>query len=142
MNDNLKVLANRSFLEDLNNPENLASLVNKASVNRADKRKMQKALTSHAKIKAQLEANNAKKIEDRVVSKVTSDFLYTMSVVGLTLIEDYGWVEEDDNEQISDFIVKVTENMGKYANDGMNTHDIKAKLESLTGIQLDFGDVN
>jgi len=140
----LNVLSNEQMekLKNLSNTREdsinqIAAMINTSS-NRAQKRKIEKTLRKVEKIQAKCENVVNKKNEKKLAVEMDKSFMYIMGVVGLTLMEDYRWKEDPDQDhgQITAFFERVTKRMSKYADSGYSTQDILIKLEEMSGIQL------
>jgi hypothetical protein len=128
---------NKDFMSDDAITE-VANMLNTSGQNRSQRRRLEKSL---GKMETILE--HSQKYLDRSAYKeyqkaVDKNYVHFFSCLALTMIEDYGWKETEENEhgQITSLIERVDKKIRKYADMGYTTEDLVAKLDELTGIVL------
>lgn len=139
---NLNVLSNNriSELQDMNNEtavNQVLAMINTSS-NRAQKKELTKILRKVETIQSKCEKSAKDRADKELEIRADNDFMYIFAVVGLTLMEDYRWKEDPEQEhgQITSFYERLTKRIANYAEQGMSTKDIIDLLYEKSGVQL------
>lgn len=140
--NSLNVLSNnqRSILNKVDSEQAIAevsAMINCAG-NRAQKRRLEKNLRKVEKIQAKCEEYTRAKANREIDIRSDENFMYVFAAVGLTLIEDYRWKEDPDQDhgQITSFYERLTKRMEKYATQGLSTNDMIDLLDEKCGVRL------
>lgn len=136
----LNVLAQRSFVsdyEDRNAVNEVAAMI-EASGNRKNRRRIERALNKTVNIAAHADKKATERANKQLEIKAEKDLVWLYSMVGYTLVNDYHWKENADNDhgQISSFFDRLTKNMNQFINDGYTVDEVAKEFEELTGIAL------
>ena len=140
--NSLNVLSNgqRSILNKMDSEQAVAevSAMLNCAGNRAQKRRLEKNLRKIEKIQAKCEEYTRVKANREIDIRSDENFMYVFATVGLTLIEDYHWKEDPDQDhgQITSFYERLTKKMEKYAMNGYSTDDLVALLDEKCGVRL------
>ena len=109
----------------------VASKVSQAG-NRAERRKILKALNKTKNIERYANREISKKANAEVVEQTNNSFGYIMSMAGILLHDKYDW----DDDSVGNFFTEISEMLnGKWA-DGKSVEDVAKELYEKTGIEL------
>ena len=135
--------AKRNELIDVNNFDTIdevANMIKAHGASRGERRRLEKALAKTNK----LSAKALKKAQDRVnyeayeayKESVDMDFTHFNAILGLVMVEDYHWKEDDTHDQITSLFDRFQAKMQKYNKLDWTTQDICKYLKELTGVTL------
>lgn len=116
--------------------DNVATMINNAGYNRAQRRRLEKALCQTNKLSQKCQEKISKNVYKEYCEAVDENFLHFFSVVALTLAEDYYWREDDTHDQISSMLERVSKKIDKYSAQGFTTQDLVKLVEEKTGLVL------
>lgn len=131
----LNVLNQKNIMSDDAITE-VANMINSHSVNRGQRRRLEKALnkTKNIYAHAQEKVNNNAYIEYQ--KAVDKNFLHFFAALSLTMGEDYRWREDDSHDQISSLLERLGNTMERYSNMGYATEDLVELVDEKYGIIL------
>lgn len=118
--------------------QDVANLLKAKGGNRNQRRRLEKSL---GKVETVI-SHAQKKVDDSAYREyqkaVDKNYVHFFSCLALTMIEDYGWKETEDNEhgQITSLLERVDKKIKKYAELGYTTEDLVNKVEDITGLLL------
>lgn len=118
--------------------QDVANMLKSKGGNRSQRRRLEKSL---GKVETVL-SHVQKRVDDSAYREyqkaVDKNYVHFFSCLALTMIEDYGWKETEDNEhgQITSLLERVDKKIKKYAELGYTTEDLTHKLDEMTGILL------
>lgn len=118
--------------------QDVANILKSKGGNRSQRRRLEKSL---GKVETVL-SHVQKRVDDSAYREyqkaVDKNYVHFFSCLALTMIEDYGWKETEDNEhgQITSLLERVDKKIKKYAELGYTTEDLTHKLDEMTGILL------
>ena len=135
--------AKRNELIDVNNFDTIdevANMIKAHGASRGERRRLEKALAKTNK----LSAKALKKAQERVnyeayesyKESVDMDFTHFNAILGLVMVEDYHWKEDDTHDQITSLFDRFQAKMQKYNKLDWTTQDICKYLKELTGVTL------
>ncbi len=118
--------------------QDVANMLKSKGGNRSQRRRLEKSLGRVETVLSHVQKrvdNSAYKEYQKAVDK---DYVHFFSCLALTMIEDYGWNETEDNEhgQITSLLERVDRKIRKYSDLGYTTEDLTHKLDEMTGILL------
>ena len=126
----------RQYAMESDTIDDVANMINSSGANRAQRRRLEKALAKTNKLTKKAEEKIHKGIYNKYKQLTDQDFVHFNAILGLVMCNEYGWVEEEDNEQITELFERIQDYMRKYNEEGKSTKDAVMELENLTGIQL------
>ena len=126
----------RQYAMNSDTIDDVANMINSSGASRAQRRRLEKALAKTTKLTKKAEEKIHKGIYEEYKQITDQDFVHFNAVLGLVMAKEYGWVEEDGNEQITELFEKIQEYMRRFNEEGMGTSAAVKELEGITGIQL------
>jgi hypothetical protein len=126
----------RQYAMESDTIDTVMNMINTSGKNRAQRKRLEKALAKTTKLTQRAEEKIHKKIYTKYKQITDQDFVHFNAIIGLVMANEYGWVEEDDNEQITDLFNKIQDYMRKYNEEDMGTAQAVRDLEDITGICL------
>jgi len=118
--------------------QDVANMLKSKGGNRSQRRRLEKSLGRVETVLSHVQ----KRVDDSAYREyqkaVDKNYVHFFSCLALTMIEDYGWKETEDNEhgQITSLLERVDKTIKKYAELGYTTEDLTHKLDEITGILL------
>lgn len=138
--ESLNVLSQKKPSEYMSDDciQDVANMLKSKGGNRSQRRRLEKSLGRVETVLSHVQKrvdNSAYKEYQKAVDK---DYVHFFSCLALTMIEDYGWNETEDNEhgQITSLLERVDRKIRKYSDLGYTTEDLTHKLDEMTGILL------
>ena len=138
--ESLNVLSQKKPSEYMSDDciQDVANMLKSKGGNRSQRRRLEKSLGKVETVLSHVQKrvdNSAYKEYQKAVDK---DYVHFFSCLALTMIEDYGWKETEDNEhgQITSLLERVDRKIRKYSDLGYTTEDLTHKLDEITGILL------
>ena len=139
----LNVLSQQSSLNELDITDadavnQVMAMVNAASVNRSDRRKLAKTLSKTQSIIEYADKRATEKANTALANKAEMDMVWLYAMTGITLAKFYHWKEDPDQEhgQITSFFERMTRVMNDYNSRGYTVEDVAKEFEEMTGIEL------
>ena len=118
--------------------QDVANMLKSKGGNRSQRRRLEKSLGRVETVLSHVQ----KRVDDSAYREyqkaVDKNYVHFFSCLALTMIEDYGWKETEDNEhgQITSLLERVDKKIKKYSDLGYTTEDLTHKLDEMTGILL------
>lgn len=138
--ESLNVLSQKKPSEYMSDDciQDVANMLKSKGGNRSQRRRLEKSLGRVETVLSHVQ----KRVDDSAYKEyqkaVDKDYVHFFSCLALTMIEDYGWKETEDNEhgQITSLLERVDRKIRKYSDLGYTTEDLTHKLDEMTGILL------
>ena len=133
----LNVLNQKDIMSD-DAIKEVANLINSHSVNRGQKRRLEKALNKTKNIYAHAQKrvdNRAYKAYEEAVDENMRRFF---AVLGIVLVKNYGWSTADDNDQVWEMYDILNTYLKEYQQ--YDTDTVAKICEEVTGYTLVKGD--
>lgn len=138
--ESLNVLSQKKPSEYMSDDciQDVANMLKSKGGNRSQRRRLEKSLGRVETVLSHVQ----KRVDDSAYREyqkaVDKNYVHFFSCLALTMIEDYGWKETEDNEhgQITSLLERVDKKIKKYAELGYTTEDLTHKLDEMTGILL------
>ena len=135
----LNVLANPTRKNDLMSDDaitEVANMINTSGANRKQRRRIEKSLNKMENILSHAQAHVDRSAYKHYQEAVDMNYVHFFACLGMTMIEDYHWKEDDTHDQISSLLVRVGKKIDKLASMGYDTDGVVKLLEEHTGIVL------
>ncbi|SFU57576.1 hypothetical protein [Butyrivibrio sp. INlla21] len=118
--------------------QDVANMINASGQNRSQRRRLEKSLGKVENIMEHTQKHLDRSAYAEYQKAVDQNFIHFFAVLGLTMIEDYGWKETPDNDhgQITSLFQRVDKKIKKYSDMGYTTEDLVNLLDEQTGIVL------
>ena len=100
--------------------------------NRAERRKILKALNKTKRIESYANRTISKKAEKEIIDRSNDSFGYIMSMFAIVLHDKYKW----SDEKIGEMITEVNSRLNGDWSNGKSLDDIAKELYEKTGIEL------
>ncbi len=140
-NQGLNVLANSPKSDDFMSDKaisELASMINAAGRNRAERKRLQRTLRKTENIRKAVQQNVDMSAYREFSKIVDQNFTHFFACLGILMHDKYHWQETEDHEhgQIVSLFERLNKLIDKYADMNYSTQDICDELYEKTGIQL------
>lgn len=109
----------------------VASQVAKAG-NRAERRKILKALNKTKTIENYTQKELSKRANKEITDRANDSFAYIMAMFSIVLHDKYNWSDDDIEEMITEVNVRLN---GEWS-EGKSVEDVAKELFEKTGIEL------
>lgn len=144
-NQCLNVLANSPKSDDFMSDKaisELASMINAAGRNRAERKRLQRTLRKTENIRRAVQQNVDMSAYREFSKVVDKNFTHFFACLGILMHDKYHWNESGDQDhgQIISLFERLNRLIDKYADMGYSTQDICNELYEKTGIQLMMDD--
>lgn len=118
--------------------QQVANMINASGVNRSQRKRLERSLRKTSNIMSHVQERVDKTAFKEYQKAVDMNYTHFFACMALTMLEDYNWKENPDNEhgQISSLMERVNKKINKYASMGYSTEDICDLVEEKTGIRL------
>ena len=115
-----------------------ANMLKASGHNRNQRRRLEKSLGRVETIMSHAQKHLDYSAYKEYQSLIDKDYIHFFACLGMTMIEDYGWKETEENEhgQITSLFQRVNNKIKKYSDLGYSTEDIVNLLDEKTGIIL------
>ena len=138
--ESLNVLKQKSISEYMSDDciQDVANLLKSKGGNRSQRRRLEKSLNKVENVLSHAQRRVDDSAYREYQKAVDRNYVHFFSCLALTMIEDYGWQETEDNDhgQITSLLERVDKKIKKYADLGYTTEDLTKKLDDMTGILL------
>lgn len=137
---NLNVLSQKRPIEYMSDDaiQQVANMINATGANRSQRKRLERSLRKTSNIMSHVQNKVDKSAYREYQKAVDKNYVHFFACLALTMIEDYGWKETEENEhgQILSLMERVNKKINKYAGMGYSTEDIVDLVDEKTGIRL------
>lgn len=134
----LNVLADKKpeFIMTDDAVSQVADMINSSNKNRNQRRRLERTLRKIDNITSHAQDHLDKSAYKEYEKRVDKNFLHFFAILGLCMMEDYNWKEDETHGQIVSLFKRMEKKINKYADMGYSTEDLIKLLDEKTGIEL------
>ncbi|MBR6289324.1 MAG: hypothetical protein IKR19_08315 [Acholeplasmatales bacterium] len=136
-NNPLNVMSNQKRSE-INQVDEIADMINKSAVNRAQRRRIEKSIARTTKLSQKTMEKLQNSAYEKYKEVTDKDFVHFNAILALVMYEDYHWKEDEnqDHGQITSLMERIQKKMRKYQDLEYSTEDLAREVYKKTGILL------
>ena len=114
----------------------VANMINTCGKNRKQRRRLEKSLGRTETILRYTQKHVDDSAYKEYQRAVDENFIHFYSTLGLLMVEDYKWKEDENHNQVESLFRRLDKKLEYYDSKGLTTKDIVQLLEEKTGICL------